>query len=86
MARLLFESRNVIVVEVKKKSVLTADTPACSLNRIRGEESHASHHHNEICRHIAMLVHGDLAHDALTLKLCAFFLSCAVPQSVSDDA
>lgn len=86
MARLLLESRNVIVVEVKKKSDVTAGTPACSLNRIHGEESHASRHHNEICPHIAKMVHGDLAHDALMLKLCAFFLSYAVPQSALDDA
>lgn len=85
MARLLLESRNVIVVEVKKSDV-TAGTPACSLNRIHGEESRASHPHNEICLHIAKMIHGDLAHDALMLKLCAFFLSCVVPQSALDDA
>lgn len=86
MAHPLLVWRNVILKEVTKKSDVSAGIPACSLNRIHGGESRASHQHIEICLHIGIQVHGDLAHGALMLKLCAFFLVYVVHRSALDGA
>lgn len=75
----------MILAAEEKKSGVTADIPACNLNRSHEALSLAARRHIETCRHIWIQFHDD-PENAWNLKLFAFFLICEIRQSVSDDA